>query len=201
MPAIHVDTWEDFERARGLCTPVYITSKRRGPVLVPCANTLLVRTELVIGNSYNPNSVPEDRMHVLMESILDNGFCFPIVAIWDDDRRLFVVIDGFHRRIIGGEEWLDFDYLPVVVLEHDIARRMIATMQFNKAKGVHQVDLDAEVIRALIEQGVAEEEIAQRLGLPLDTIHRYKQVTGVAELFRNAEWSLSWEIVEESDRG
>lgn len=196
MAALRIDTMEAFREARASMVPEYIESKTRGRVLAPCTNTLLVKRELVVANTYNPNSVSADKMNLLAQSITDNGFCFPIVTIWDDEAGRFVIIDGFHRSAIGGADWLDFDYLPVVVLEHDITRRMAATVQFNKARGVHQVDLDAEVIRALIEQGLTEEDVAQRLGIDLDTVHRYKQLTGVAELFRNAEWSMAWEMEE-----
>lgn len=194
---MRVDTMEQFRAARAGIEPVYVTSKSVGRVLVPCMSTLLVKTELVVANTYNPNYVPDGKMDLLRQSILDNGFCFPVVTIWDDDAGYFVIIDGFHRRTIGGPEWLDLDYLPVVVLAHDITKRMAATVQFNKARGVHQVDLDADVIRALIEQGLSEDEIAVRLGMDADTIHRYKQLTGVAELFKNASYSTAWEVADE----
>ncbi len=58
------------------------------------------------------------------------------------------------------------------------------------------LELDADLIRALIEQGMAEEEIAQHLGIDLDTVYRYKQVTGIAALFARAEYSLAWEMQE-----
>lgn len=194
-----INTPADYLAVRERMTPVYVTSKARGKVLVPCCNTFLVRPSLVVANGYNPNSVPSDKMALLRESILDNGFCFPIVTIWDDDLERFVVIDGFHRSVIGGGEWLDLDYLPIVVLQHDISKRMAATVQFNKARGMHQVDLDAEIVRALLEQGLTEEEVATKLGMELDAVHRYKQLTGVAELFKNAAYSMAWEMVEEAD--
>ena len=193
---IAIDTMEDFLAARSAMVPVYITSKTHGKILVPCMNTFLVRTELVLENLYNPNTVSDDKMALLHESIVANGFCFPVVVIWDDEQRRFVVIDGAHRRQIVGPDWLDCDYVPVVVLAHGTDKRLTATWQFNKARGVHQVDMDAELIRKLIEQGVAEDSIATRLGIDLDTIHRYKQLTGVAELFSKAEYSMAWEIEE-----
>lgn len=94
---------------------------------------------------------------------------------------------------------MDLDYLPVVVLDHDISQRMAATVQFNKARGVHQVDLDADVIRALIEQGKTEDEISVSLGIDPDTIHRYKQLTGIAELFKNSDYSMPWTTLEALD--
>lgn len=166
-------------------------------ITMPCLAVRLVPREKVVANSYNPNSVSPDKMALLAQSIVDNGFCFPIVTIYDGERDVYVIIDGFHRRIICDSDWLDIDPVPIVVLEHDLARRQIATIQFNKARGVHQVDLDAEVIRSLSEQGLADEEIAARLVIDLDTVHRYKQVSGVAALFAKSEYSLSWEMADE----
>lgn len=195
----YIDSVEQWLQIRETLQPVYINSRKHGRVEVPCANTVLVSTSLIVANNYNPNYVPKDKMELLRQSILDNGFCFPVVTIWDEEQERFVVIDGFHRSTIGSLDWLGFDYIPLVTLNHSIAQRMAATVQFNKARGVHQVDLDAEVIRGLIEQGLSEEEISIHLGLDLETIHRYKQLTGIAELFKNAQYSASWEMVEVSE--
>lgn len=192
-----IDTMQDFLAERAQMQPVYINSRTQGQVLVPCANTLLVKRELVVANTYNPNAVSSDKMELLQQSVLDNGFCFPIVTIWDDADGVFVIIDGFHRSRIGSDEFLDFDYLPVVVLSHDMTKRMAATIQFNKARGVHAIDLDADVVRSLLEQGLTEQEVAQRLGMELDAVHRYKQVAGVAALFANSAYSSAWEMVED----
>lgn len=191
----HIDTIEQFHAYRATVTPVYITSRTKGKILVPCMNTVLVATALVVNNVYNPNTVSPDKLEVLCTSIIDNGFCFPIVVIFDDETGLFVVIDGAHRRLILGSEWLDCDYLPLVVLNHDMSHRLTATWQFNKARGVHQVDLDAELIRRLGEQGLTDEQIAERLGIEVDTVFRYRQVAGIAEVIgAKAQWSMAWEM-------
>lgn len=174
-----------------------IFSKRlKTKIRVPCMETMLVRKELVVANTYNPNSVSADKMALLRTSIIDNGWCFPVVTIFDRERGLFVIVDGFHRDLIGSKEWLDVDYIPIVVLDHSMAQRMAATIQFNKARGVHQVDLDADVVRALLQQGMTDEEVAEKLGMELDSVHRYKQMTGIAELFKNVQYSMAWEMVE-----
>lgn len=162
----------------------------------PCLQTKLVPRDMVQANNYNPNHVSGDKMQLLKQSIIDNGFCFPIVTIWDADIEKYVIVDGFHRWTICQKQWLDIAQIPVVVLEHDITKRMTATVQFNKARGVHQVDLDAEIIRSLIQQGMSEEEISVHLGIDVETIHRYKQLTGIAEIFKTAEYSTSWEMEE-----
>jgi len=194
---IRIDTMEQFLEARANLKPEYVKSKSGEQILVPCVNTVLVRQDLIVANNYNPNHVPADKMALLRQSILDNGFCFPVVAIWDDDLEKFCIVDGFHRYTIGGTNWLDLEYIPLVFLDHDIKKRMAATMQFNKARGVHQVDLDAEIIRALVEQGMTDEDMSAHLGIDIEAIHRYKQITGVAALFKNADYSASWDMVED----
>lgn len=195
-----IDTIEEFYAVRDGLVPVYVTSRTRGRILVPCMNTVLVRVALALENLYNPNSVPPDKMTLLMESILANGVCFPVVSIWDDEQKKFVIIDGAHRRMIHGPEWLDCDYIPLVFLEHDMSKRLAATWQFNKARGVHQVDLDAELIRRLGEQGLTDDQIAERLRVDVDTVFRYRQVAGIAEVVgAKAEWSQAWEMREDGE--
>lgn len=194
-----IETIADYLALREQLTPVLLEGHHRQRIAIPCANTLVVRRELIQANTYNPNSVSGDKMELLRQSIVDNGFAFPIVTIYDPDLEKFVVIDGFHRYLISGPDWLDMAYVPIVVLEHDISQRMTATWQFNKARGVHQVDLDADLIRALIEQGLPEDQIAEHLGIDLDTVFRYKQVTGIAELFKNQPYSMAWGITEVDD--
>ena len=166
-------------------------------IKIPCLNVKLVPREMVIANNYNPNFVASDHMELLKQSIIDNGFCFPIVTIWDNDLEKYVIIDGFHRFTICQPDWLDITEVPIVILEHNISKRMAATVQFNKARGIHQVDIDAELIRALLEQGQSEDEISIHLGIDTETIHRYKSLTGIAELFKNSQYSMSWSVEEE----
>lgn len=194
-----IDTIEQYLEERRGSARVSQVGKHGLMIHIPCVSTLLVRRDLVQANTYNPNSVSDDKMELLRQSIVDNGFCFPIVTIYDPDLDKFVVIDGFHRYLISGPAWLGMEYVPVVVLEHDASRRMTATWQFNKARGVHQVDLDADLIRALIQQGVSDEDIAQHLGIDLDTVFRYKQITGIADLFKGQQYSMAWEMAEVSD--
>lgn len=194
-----IDTVAQWQELRQAMNPVIVQGKHKREIHVPCANTILVSRRLVQANTYNPNHVSDDKMDLLCQSIVDNGFAFPIVTIWDDDLEMFVVVDGFHRYMVSGPKWLDMSHVPVAVLEHDARQRMVATWQFNKARGAHEVDLDADLIRALIQQGMGEDEIAQHLGIDLDTVHRYKQLTGIAELFQNAQYSMAWEMVEVDD--
>ena len=59
-------------------------------------------------------------------------------ADWDADLTR-VQRDGRTLRASG--EWLGLGHIPIVVLAHDMTKRLAATVQFNKARGHHQVDL------------------------------------------------------------
>lgn len=194
-----INTPEDFRTWLAQQQPVTVYSRKLGQhIPVPCMNTILVKRELVQANTYNPNSVSADKMELLRQSIVDNGWCFPIVAIYDDADLVFVIVDGFHRDRMADADWLDLDYVPVVVLAHDITQRMAATIQFNKARGTHQIDLDAQVVRKLLEQGMTETEISLHLGLDVDDIHKFKTFTGIASLFAGADYSLPWTMEKET---
>lgn len=166
---------------------------KRGIIKLPCFNVQLVPISKVQANTYNPNVVPDDKMELLLESILMNGFCYPVVTIYDPDFDKYVIVDGFHRYLIF-RDYLQAEEIPIIVLDHDIAKRMMATVQFNRARGFHQVELMGDLVRALIEQGVSDEEIAEKLGMEIEEVYRLKQITGIAELFKNVEYSRAWEM-------
>ena len=137
-------------------------------------------------------------MELLYQSIIDNGCCFPIVTIYDEDMDEYVIIDGFHRYTIL-KDWLEVKQIPVVVLEHNINQRMAATVQFNRARGVHQVELMGDLVQALVQQGATDEEIAKHLGMEIEEVYRLKQITGIAELFKHQAYSKSWVMMEVAD--
>jgi hypothetical protein len=56
-----------------------------------------------------------------------------------------------------------------------------------------------DLVRSLFEQGIDDAEIAQRLGMELEEVFRLKQITGIAELFKNQIYSKSWEMIEVAD--
>lgn len=166
-----------------------------GKLKLPVMTPIIVPVESVIANSYNPNHVDPQNMDLLKTSILDNGFTFAIVTIWDDEQEKFVIIDGFHRYLIL-KEVLKCKEIPIVVLEHNMMKRMSATVQFNRARGVHQVELMGDLVKSMFDQGADDEEIAHMLGMELEEVFRLKQITGIAYLFRNQAYSKSWEVRE-----
>ncbi len=186
---------DDMETATKLLAKHHIMTKK-GPVSLPCMSPVLVPVADVQANTYNPNHVSRQNMELLLKSILQNGFCFPVVTIRNGDK--YEVIDGFHRYLIF-RDYLQAEKIPVVVLQHTMAERMAATVQFNRARGVHQVELMGDLVHALVGQGVTDEEISKHLGMDPEEVYRLKQITGIAELFKNQEYSKSWEMVDVED--
>jgi len=142
--------------------------------------------------------VSDQNMELLLTSIRENGFCFPVVTVWDPEAERYVIVDGFHRYLLF-RDWLHAAEIPIIVLAQDLTRRMEATVQFNRARGIHQVELMGDLVRALVEQGVEDSDIAEKLGMEVEEVFRLKQITGIAELFKHQIYSKSWTMQEVAD--
>lgn len=161
-----------------------------------------VPAETVKGNDYNPNVVAPPEMRLLQLSIMADGYTQPIVA-WPTETGVEVV-DGFHRHRVGKEvkavSKRVHGYLPVTRLNPERTERedrVAATIRHNRARGVHQVDAMSDLVADLVKRGRSDSWIAKELGMDADEVLRLKQVTGLAELFRDREFSKAWE----ADRG
>jgi len=176
-----------------------IIDTKKGPIKLPCLEVKVVDIDQVQANNYNPNEVADPEMALLEESIFSNGMCYPVVTIWDDVIEKYIIVDGFHRYQLFVN--LEARQIPVIVQNQDVSQRMAATVQFNRARGVHQVELMGDLVQALIGQGLDDNAIAKNLGMEVEEVYRLKQITGIAELFKNQIYSKSWEMVEVPDNG
>jgi ParB-like chromosome segregation protein Spo0J len=157
-----------------------------------------VKAEMVTANDYNPNSVAPPEMRLLEHSISEDGYTQPIVS-WERD-GISEVVDGFHRHRVGKESPTVRErvhgYLPTVVINagrEDKGDRMAATIRHNRARGEHRVDSMAEIVVELKRRFWSDEKIAAELGMEPDEVLRLTQVTGLAGLFADREFSEAWE--------
>jgi ParB-like chromosome segregation protein Spo0J len=151
-----------------------------------------VATEKVFGNDYNPNKVAPPEMKLLEISIQEDGFTQPIV-VWEVDDG-YEVIDGFHRHIVGKK--IGFTHLPVVIINENRSEkgdRIASTIRHNRARGKHQVQAMSDIVVELSRRNWNDEKISRELGMDADEVLRLKQITGLAELFMNEEFSEAWE--------
>jgi len=163
----------------------------------PVYNVLSVPMEKVKANDYNPNKVAPPEMELLEVSIWEDGYTQPIVTYFDDEQDMYIVVDGFHRhltmtnskRIRERENGM----LPIVVIDKQIGDRMASTIRHNRARGSHNVELMSTIVSELVEMGKGDAWICKHVGMSKDELLRIKQITGLASLFQNTDFSESWE--------
>jgi ParB-like chromosome segregation protein Spo0J len=159
-----------------------------------------VKNDLVHANDYNPNSVAPPEMELLRLSIDADGYTQPIVSMPDPDGR-FEVIDGFHRHRVG-KECTDIQqrvqgYLPLVAIrqtQEDKTDRMASTIRHNRARGKHRIEAMSEIVIELKKRNWSDDKIAKNLGMEPDEVLRLCQISGIADLFADEEFSASWDI-------
>lgn len=157
----------------------------------PCIRAKLVPIDKVVANNYNPNKVAKPEMELLYKSIAEDGLTMPVVTFYDEKLDKFVIVDGFHRYTVV-KDFFKSDVIAISVIDKDIRQRMASTVRHNRARGVHKVDLQAEMVVDLLKKGWNEYEISKELGMDLEEVLRLKQQTGIAEVFKNKEFSKSW---------
>ena len=164
----------------------------------PVYNVKAVPLEKIQANDYNPNSVAPPEMKLLEVSIWEDGYTQPVVCFYDKENDKYIVVDGFHRltvlrtsdRIRERENGM----LPVVIIDKEIGERMASTIRHNRARGSHNVDLMSNIVSELVEMGKGDAWICKHIGMSADELLRLKQITGLAALFKDKEFSKSWEV-------
>lgn len=165
----------------------------------PVDCVLWVPGDEVQANDYNPNVVAPPEMKLLALSIENDGYTQPIVTFAENGHR--EVIDGFHRNRVGKEiksvRNRTRGYLPVTTIRSDRegrSDRIASTIRHNRARGVHQVDDMSEIVVELSRRNWSDEKIGRELGMEPDEVLRLKQISGLAELFADKDFSEAWEI-------
>lgn len=170
----------------------------------PVDCVLWVSADQVEANDYNPNAVAPPEMKLLQLSIEEDGYTQPIVAYGTND--YYEVVDGFHRNRIGKEcpeiKKRLHGYLPITPINtdrQDKSDRIASTIRHNRARGKHQVTAMSDIILELSRRNWNDQKIARELGMEPDEVLRLKQITGLAELFADNEFSEAWEGEDENN--
>ncbi|HFV9242575.1 hypothetical protein GIJ63_06575 [Enterobacter bugandensis] len=166
----------------------------------PVDCVLWVKQDRLTANDYNPNNVAPPEKRLLTKSLELDGFTQPIV-VTESDPQHYEIVDGFHRHEIGStraalKRQLK-GYLPVTCLRRerqDKHDRMAATIRHNRARGRHQINAMAEIVRELAQLGWNEQKIGKELGMDSDEVLRLKQINGLLELFADRRYSEAWTV-------
>lgn len=162
----------------------------------PVYNVVRVHIDKVRANTYNPNAVAPPEMKLLELSIWEDGFTMPVVCYYIESEGVYEIVDGYHRyttlktsqRIFEREE----GHLPVVVIEKDESNRMASTIRHNRARGSHSIELMSNIVSELVQAGMSDGWILRHIGMDKDELLRLKQITGLADLFKDVEFSEGW---------
>jgi ParB-like chromosome segregation protein Spo0J len=157
-----------------------------------------VKSENVVANDYNPNKVAPPEMELLEISIMNDGYTQPVVTF--PNNGIIEVVDGFHRTRVSKESKIVRErvkgYTPTVIIrkeQSDKNDRIASTIRHNRARGKHQVDAMSEIILELKNRNWKNERIARELGMDEEEILRLCQITGLQDIFKDDDFSKSWE--------
>ena len=117
----------------------------------------------------------------------------PVVCYYIPAEDVYEIVDGYHRyttlkaskRIFEREKGL----LPVVVIQKDESNRMASTIRHNRARGSHSIELMSNIVSELTKAGMSDAWILKHVGMDSDELLRLKQITGIADLFADKEFS------------
>lgn len=160
----------------------------------PVYNIVAIPIEDIQANSYNPNHVAPPEMKLLYESIKEDGYTMPIV-VYPLGNGKYEIVDGYHRYTTmllhrdiyereGGK-------LPCSIIDKDKSNRMASTIRHNRARGSHSIELMMNIVSELKKAGMSDAWIMKEIGMDADELLRYKQLSGLAELFKDREFSES----------
>lgn len=165
---------------------------------------LWIKQNQVIANNYNPNIMSPTEKKLLETSLIKDGYTQPVVVLPTQqnkaDQPQWQVVDGYHRYLLSRKNTLKKrinGYLPVTVLDvqnHTMPDQMAATIRHNRARGQHQVTAMSDIVRDLSRLGWSDKRIGDELGMSQDEVLRLKQISGLAELFSEHDFSEAWTV-------
>jgi ParB-like chromosome segregation protein Spo0J len=159
----------------------------------PAVSPQLIPVGDIEGNDYNPNRAASTELDLLELSMREDGITMAIVVI--RERKRHVVVDGFHRRLVAADR-LGREYLPCAVIQSSLADRMASTVRHNRARGKHQVDLMATLVKEMMALGWDDEKIAENLGMSVEELLRLRQIAGAARMLASEEYTREWKVAK-----
>lgn len=165
----------------------------------PVYNVIPVPLEKIIANDYNPNHVATKEMELLYTSIKEDQYTMPIVCYYDKENDKYIIVDGFHRYLtmINHKDIYEREHgcIPVSVIDKDLSDRMASTIRHNRARGKHEVELQANLV-GVLKKGWTEEKIMKELGMTLEEVQRLLGLVGIFSEIKDVPYSIEKQIIE-----
>ena len=153
-----------------------------------------VPVEKIQANAYNPNVVAPPEMELLELSIWEDGYTMPCVCYYLSESDSYELVDGYHRYLVMKTSKRIYErergLLPITVIEKDLSNRMASTIRHNRARGTHNIELMTNIVSELKKSGMSDNWIIRNIGMDQDELLRFKQLSGLAALFADKEFSI-----------
>lgn len=154
-------------------------------------NIIYINVDRIKPNDWNPNRQSDHDFALLLKSMEDDGFTQPVIVLKNpdptDDKH--IVVDGEHRWRAG--KTLGYAEVPCVLVDMTAEQARVATIRHNRARGSHDVELEAALLRDLEKMGALEFAID---ALDLDEVETRKLLDDIAapDALANESFSSSW---------
>jgi len=148
-------------------------------------------------NDYNPNKQPPPEHRLLKVSILEDGWTQPIVVFDDGSGKKSVIVDGEHRWRVSAEPEvakLTGGKVPIVRIAGNREHRMMSTIRHNRARGEHHVLPMAEIVRTLLDGGIAQEDVQFLLQMEEEEVERLAERAGLPDVVtrEGSDFNKGW---------
>ncbi|MEX1447575.1 IbrB-like domain-containing protein [Enterococcus sp. C76] len=167
--------------------------------LSPVYNLRKIPVDKIVANDYNPNVVAPVELKLLEQSILNDGYTMPIVCFYSKEKDVYEIVDGYHRFLVmkNSKKIAEREnyQLPVVTIDKPTNERIASSIRHNRARGTHSIDSMVEIVHTLSETGLSDQWIMENMGMDKNELIRLKQISGLASLFKDREFSKGWEEI------
>lgn len=165
----------------------------------PVYSVIAVPVEKIEANDYNPNHVAKREMDLLYQSIKCDGYTMPVVCFYDNERDKYILVDGYHRYTVMLTHKDIYErengLMPVSIIDKDLSDRMASTIRHNRARGKHEVELQASLV-SMLKNGWDELKIMKELGMTLEEVQRLIGLKGIASEIKGVPYSIERQIIE-----
>lgn len=69
---------------------------------------------------------------------------------------------------------------------------MTQSRLYNRARGTHSIELMTNIVAELVESGMSDAWIMKNIGMDAEELLRLKQISGLAALFKDKDFSHAW---------
>lgn len=165
----------------------------------PVYSIIAVPIDKIEANDYNPNHVAKREMELLYQSIKCDGYTMPVVCFYDSERDKYILVDGYHRHLVmlmhKDIYQRENGMLPVSIIDKELSDRMASTVRHNRARGKHEVELQASLV-GMLKAGWNELKIMKELGMTLEEVQRLIGLKGIASEIKGVPYSIERQIEE-----